>query len=57
MSRINQYNKMKETRKHKSEDKAIREIRRYQKNRKLLIPKKPFEKLVREIAENLQQRK
>ena len=30
---------------------AIREIRRYQKDTSLLIPKLPFERLVREIAQ------
>ena len=30
----------------------MREIRRYQKSSELLIPKLPFQRLVREIAEN-----
>ena len=32
---------------------ALREIRRYQKSTELLIPKLPFSKLVREIAEEI----
>ena len=32
---------------------ALREIRRYQKSTELLIRKLPFQRLVREIAENL----
>jgi histone H3 len=32
---------------------ALREIRRYQKSTELLIPKLPFSKLVREIAEEV----
>ena len=32
---------------------ALREIRRYQKSTELLIPKLPFQRLVREIAQNL----
>ena len=31
---------------------SLREIRRYQKSSELLIPKLPFQRLVREIAEN-----
>lgn len=32
---------------------ALREIRRYQKSTELLIPKSPFQRLVREIANSL----
>ncbi|XP_055681876.1 uncharacterized protein LOC129789249 [Lutzomyia longipalpis] len=32
---------------------ALREIRRYQKSTELLIPKLPFQRLVREVAQNL----
>ena len=35
---------------------ALREIRRYQKNTDLLIRKLPFQRLVREIAENFYRR-
>lgn len=34
---------------------ALREIRRYQKSTELLIKKAPFQRLVREIAEEFQQ--
>ena len=33
---------------------ALREIRRYQKSTDLLIPKLPFQRLVREIMQNIQ---
>ena len=33
--------------------KALREIKRYQKNTELLIPKLPFQRLVRETAEEV----
>ncbi|XP_076245470.1 histone H3.2 [Calliopsis andreniformis] len=57
MARINQYDKIKKKAKQRSTDKTIHEIRYYQNSTKLLIPKKPFEQLVREIAQNLQKKK
>lgn len=54
MTRINQYSMKKIKSKPRSENIAIQEIRHYQKSTKLLIPKRSFEKLVQEIARNMQ---
>mmetsp|Transcript_2360 Transcript_2360/g.5576 ORF Transcript_2360/g.5576 Transcript_2360/m.5576 type:complete len:151 (-) Transcript_2360:69-521(-) len=42
---------VRKTRKFRRGTKALREIRRYQKSTELLMRKKPFQRLVREIAE------
>ena len=46
-------NKVKMRRRYRPGTVALREIRKYQKSTDLLIAKLPFQRLVREIAENL----
>lgn len=42
-------------RKRKNPTKWLREVRHYQKTTELLLPRKPFQRLVREIAEDFKQ--
>jgi histone H3 len=49
--------KKRRSRRYKPGTVALREIRRYQKNTELLIRKKPFQCLVREIATDVSRQK